>query len=208
MAEMTIKGAINKLLRKTFGVELRKVVCSQKGQRINGNWNAVDSGLSSDEIIYRIMLEVKTMLKRAKIFIGEESSIELSHHYGLEQFREFGAVIINCINRQYCKKLIVQLPGQKHPYHFHKKKEETFQLLYGDMEVEKEGKQMTLKLGDMVLVKPGEWHKFYTLHGAIFEEISTTHYNNDSFYEDERIAHLTRDKRKTYIKNWGELIRT
>jgi len=168
--------------------------------------NVADSEFSSGEIIYRIMLEVRAMLNQARIFIGEESSIELSHHYGLERFREFGAVIINCINRKYCKKLILQLPRQKHPYHFHKRKEETFQLLYGDMEVEKEGRQMSLNPGDTVLIKPGEWHKFHTLHGAIFEEVSTTHYNNDSFYEDEHIARLPRNKRKTYIQNWGKII--
>lgn len=167
---------------------------------------AANSPLSKDESIYRIMLEVRGMLNKARVPIGEESSIELSHHYGLERFREFGAVIINCINREYCKKLIIQLPRQKHPYHFHKIKEETFQLLYGDMEVEKEGRRMTLKPGDTVLVEPEEWHKFHTLHGAIFEEISTTHHNNDSYYEDERIARLPRDTRKTYIDNWAAML--
>jgi len=165
------------------------------------------STLARDDMIYRIMLEARGMLNQARIFIGEDSSVELSHHYGLERFREFGALIINCINREYCKKLIVQLPRQKHPYHFHKKKEETFQLLYGDIEVEKEGKRIPMQPGDAILVKPGEWHKFHTLSGAIFEEISTTHYNDDSFYEDEQIARLPRDRRKTYVDNWGALIR-
>ena len=134
--------------------------------------------------------------------IGSASEIELSHHYGLERFREFGAVIINCINRQYCKKLVVMLPRQKHPYHYHEKKEETFQLLCGDLEVEREGHRIKAEPGDTILVKPGEWHKFHTLDGAIFEEVSTTHYNNDSYYEDERIARLPRQARKTVIPNW------
>ncbi len=165
------------------------------------------SEVSHAELIYRIMLEVRAMLNQARIFISDESSIDLSHHYGLERFREFGAVIINCINREYCKKLIIQLPRQKHPYHFHKKKEETFQLLYGDLEVEKEGQRMDLNPGDTVLVEAGTWHKFHTLRGAIFEEISTTHYNNDSYYEDERIARLPRETRKTCIENWKNMIR-
>ena len=164
-----------------------------------------DFTLPPEEIIYRIMLQVKGMLSKARIHIGKDSSIELSHHYGLERFREFGAVIMDCINRKYCKKLIIQLPRQKHPYHFHKVKEETFQLLYGDMEVELEGKRIKLQAGDTVLVKPGEWHKFHTLGGAIFEEVSTTHFNNDSFYEDERIAKLPRKARKTVIPNWNAM---
>ncbi len=164
--------------------------------------DVADYALPPEEIIYRIMLQVKGMLHKARIKLGKDSAIELSHHYGLERFREFGAVIMNCINRQYCKKLIVQLPRQKHPYHFHKRKEETFQLLYGDLEVELEGRRIRPQVGDTVLVRPGEWHKFHTLDGAIFEEVSTTHYNDDSFYEDERIARLPREERKTFIPNW------
>ncbi len=163
---------------------------------------AADVSLPDREIIYRVVLQVKGMLNEARIHIGSASEIELSHHYGLERFREFGAVIINCINRQYCKKLVVMLPRQKHPYHYHEKKEETFQLLCGDLEVEREGHRIKAEPGDTILVKPGEWHKFHTLDGAIFEEVSTTHYNNDSYYEDERIARLPRQARKTVIPNW------
>jgi sialic acid synthase SpsE/mannose-6-phosphate isomerase-like protein (cupin superfamily) len=159
--------------------------------------------LPAEEIIYHILLQVKGMLNNARIQIGKDTSVELSHHYGLERFREFGAVIMNCINRKYCKKLIIQLPRQKHPYHFHKSKEETFQLLYGDLEVELDGKRIKPQVGDTTLVRPGEWHKFHTLDGAIFEEVSTTHFDNDSFYEDERIARLSRDARKTVIDNWN-----
>ncbi len=158
--------------------------------------------MPESEVIYQLMLQVKAMLNQARIFIGMGSSVELSHHYGLEHIREFGAIIIDCINRSYCKKLIVLLPRQKHPYHFHKKKEETFQLLYGDMEVELNGHKKKLEKGETFLVKRNEWHKFHSLDGAIFEEISTTHYNDDSFYEDEKIAEISREKRKTSIPNW------
>ena len=163
--------------------------------------------MSLSGIVYSIILQIKGMLNNARVFIGIDSAIEISHHYGLERFREFGAVIIDCINREYCKKLIIQLPRQKHPYHYHKKKEETFQLLYGDLEVELEGHKTTLKPGDIFLVKPNQWHKFHTLDGAIFEEVSTTHYNDDSIYEDEQIARIQRERRKTKIPNWEEAIK-
>jgi len=171
---------------------------------------SLSSALSTQEVtdqerVFSIMLQVKGMLNNARVFIGRDSSVEISHHYGLERFREFGAVLIDIINREYCKKLIIMLPRQKHPYHFHKLKEETFQLLWGDMEVELDGKQTKMNVGDTFLVKPDEWHKFHTLDGAIFEEISTTHYNDDSYYEDERIATLSRDFRKTKIPNWEDV---
>ncbi|MFV1995000.1 MAG: cupin domain-containing protein, partial [Verrucomicrobiales bacterium] len=87
-----------------------------------------------------------------------------------------------------------------HPYHFHKRKEETFQLLSGDLEVELDGRVHSMEIGETLLIKPNAWHKFHTLHGAIFEEVSTTHYDDDSFYEDERIAKRSRDHRKTVIR--------
>jgi len=159
-------------------------------------------GDNDEQLIYQIMLQVRGMLNRANVRINEDASIEISHHYGLRRFREFGAVIITCINRSYAKKLIVMLPRQKHPYHFHKSKEETFQLLDGDLEVTKDGDPVRLVPGDTFLVEPDAWHKFHTLDGVIFEEVSTTHYNNDSFYEDPQIAKMERAERKTNVDNW------
>ncbi len=217
-AEPLVKGEKIKRRQVFFAMPL------QEGQLTSGEWVAgceadrdyeprqplaadiASSPLPEKEIIYRIMLQVKGMLNQARIAIGRESEIEISHHYGLERFREFGAVIITCINRQYCKKLVIQLPRQKHPYHYHARKEETFQLLHGDLEVELEGRRIRVEPGDTVLVEPGQWHKFHTLDGAIFEEVSTTHFNNDSFYEDERIARRPRAARKTVVPNWSALV--
>jgi N-acetylneuraminate synthase len=157
---------------------------------------------SDEHLVYQIMLQVRGMLNNAGLQINEDASIEISHHYGLRRFREYGAVIITCINRDYAKKLVIQLPRQKHPYHFHKQKEETFQLLAGDLEIVKDGQRYALKPGDTLLVEPNEWHKFHTLDGCVFEEISTTHHTNDSFYEDPAINRLDRSGRKTGVDRW------
>jgi sialic acid synthase SpsE/mannose-6-phosphate isomerase-like protein (cupin superfamily) len=172
------------------------------------NANLGGQGLGDEQLIYQIMLQVRGMLSKANIQINEDASIEISHHYGLKRFREYGAVIITCINRTYAKKLVIQLPRQKHPYHFHKQKEETFQLLDGDVEISKEGAKTRLRPGDTFLVEPNQWHKFATLDGCIFEEVSTTHFNNDSFYEDPSIARMPRDDRKTKVDNWLAYFRT
>jgi len=165
--------------------------------------NVLSNHESSDEqLVYQIMLQVRGMLNRANISINGNAEIEISHHYGLGRFREFGAVIVTCINRAYAKKLVIQLPRQKHPYHFHKEKEETFHLLDGDLEIVKNGNSVVMTPGDTFLVEAGAWHKFHTLRGAIIEEVSTTHYNNDSYYEDPRIAGMAREDRKTKVDNW------
>lgn len=153
--------------------------------------------------VYDAIHSVKGMLAEAKIAVGLDFSVELSHHYGLENFREVGVTIIDCINREYCKKILVQLPGQRHPSHYHKRKEETFQLLSGILEIDMEGRRKTLYPGDIAVVPRGVWHDFWSDAGAVFEEVSTTHYNDDSFYEDREIAKLPREARKTKLTNWG-----
>lgn len=147
--------------------------------------------------------EIKALLNQARISLGPEFGTEYSHHYGISSFRKFGAVIINCINREYCKKIIVQLPGQRHPSHFHKRKEETFQVLYGTMSVNVDGHIRHLQPGDTCLVMPGVWHSFWSDEGCVFEEVSTTHFNDDSFYADKEINHMKRHERKTVVDHWG-----
>jgi sialic acid synthase SpsE/mannose-6-phosphate isomerase-like protein (cupin superfamily) len=152
--------------------------------------------------------DVKALLNEASVELNSDFQLEFSHHYGMENFREVGALIINCINREYCKKIIVQLPGQKHPVHFHKRKEETFQILYGVLESEVDGHRRTLHPGETALIQPGVWHRFWTETGCVFEEISTTHYNNDSVYNDRRINEMPREQRKTVAEHWGRFVMT
>lgn len=149
-----------------------------------------------------IIHEVKGMLNESGIILGENFQIELSHHYGIKNFREVGCAIVSIINREYCKKLLIMLPNQKHPSHYHKLKEETFQVLYGDMELVLNDEQKTLNVGDIQTVKRMDWHSFSTTKGLIFEEVSTTHYRNDSFYEDSIIANLDPMERKTILEMW------
>ncbi len=155
------------------------------------------------QVLKRAVHDVKAILNEARITLGSDFKVEYSHHYGRERFREVGAVIIECINREYCKKLVIQLPGQTHPAHYHARKEETFQILHGELFAKIEGRLRHMYPGDTVLVQPGVWHNFWTKTGVIFEEVSTTHYNNDSFYEDQAINKLERHQRKTVVDNWG-----
>jgi N-acetylneuraminate synthase len=155
------------------------------------------------DLVYHPIHEVKAMLNQAGIALPVDFAVELSHHYGLEHFRKVGVVIIDCINREYCKKILVQLPGQEHPYHHHLQKEEAFHVLHGVLEVDLEGRRMTLRPGDIAVVQRGVKHRFWSETGVIFEEISSTHFNNDSFYEDPGISHMPRASRKTRLANWG-----
>jgi sialic acid synthase SpsE/quercetin dioxygenase-like cupin family protein len=161
------------------------------------------SNKTKNAVLKKSIHQVKAMLNQASIKLNSEFGIEFSHHYGADNFNEVGALIIDCVNREYCKKLIVVLPGQKHPLHFHKRKEETFQVLSGVFESNIGGHYKLLNAGEIALVQPGVWHEFWSKEGCIVEEISTTHYDNDSVYNDKNINDLKRSERKTIVKNWG-----
>jgi sialic acid synthase SpsE/mannose-6-phosphate isomerase-like protein (cupin superfamily) len=158
---------------------------------------------SEVQVIKDAVHEVKALLNEARIPLSAEFEVEYSHHYGIPKFREHGAVIINCINRGYCKKIVAQLPGQKHPAHYHKLKEETFQVLHGILHLTRDGQERTFHPGDTCLVMPGVWHSFWTETGCVFEEVSTTHHNHDSIYRDAAINGLPRESRKTTVDHWG-----
>ncbi len=149
---------------------------------------------------------IKGMLNEEKITLSPDFTVEFSHHYGIEKFNQFGAVLITLVNRLYCKKLIIQTAGQIHPSHFHKKKEETYYVLSGELDTEIDGVKRKITAGEKVLVQPGVWHSFSTQKGVIFEELSTTHYDNDSFYQDKYINKIPRESRKTYVDHWGRFL--
>ena len=153
-------------------------------------------------IIRNVVHEAKGMLYEAGIVLGNNVEVELSHHYGINHVRQTGAIIINVINREYCKKIIVILPGQFHPNHMHKKKEETFQLLYGELKLQIGNTSKVLIPGDIQTIEREVCHSFSSEKGAIFEEISTTHIKDDSYYEDVRINKMDIIERKTIIRKW------
>lgn len=160
-------------------------------------------GDADTNILKKAVHEVKALLAYARVPLSHEFSTEYSHHYGVANFRHYGAVLINVINREYAKKVLVQLPGQLHPWHFHKLKEETFLVLWGELHIELDQRRKVLMPGDTTTVLPGVWHRFWTDTGCVFEEISTTAHPNDSVYRDPEINGLTSAQRKTIVDHWG-----
>jgi len=156
-----------------------------------------------EKIIKDAIHEVKALLNIARVPLTTEFGVEYSHHYGITNFRQIGVVLISIVNREYCKKVLVQLGGQRHPWHYHKRKEETFLVLHGTLHVEVDDRLRILKPGDTLLVLPGVWHRFWSETGCVFEEISSTHLVNDSVYRDESINKLTTLQRKTVVDHWG-----
>ena len=154
-------------------------------------------------IIKKAIHKVKALLSYANIPLNHEFKTEYSHHYGISNFEKVGAVLITVVNRDYAKKILVQLAGQTHPWHFHKLKEETFIVNFGVLNIEIGKKKINLTPGDQITVPPGIWHRFWTDTGCVFEEISTTAFKNDSVYRDPKINKLKSHERKTKVDHWG-----
>jgi sialic acid synthase SpsE/mannose-6-phosphate isomerase-like protein (cupin superfamily) len=191
----------------------------QDGQITANNWSKyasftltadveADGALTTDNTrrtdvrakVLEIVGRVKDLLEKSRTIVPGRTDLEISHHYGIENFDETGLTMLTVVNRGYCKKLLVSLPGQKHPEQYHQQKEETFHVLYGEITLTLDGVPRQCKVGDVVNVEPGVRHAFETREGAVIEEISSTHFKNDSFYTDESIQR--NPNRKTLLTHW------
>lgn len=147
-----------------------------------------------------IVQDVKKFLNDSKVIYPPSADLEISHHYGIDKFYKTGIAMITVVNRDYCKKLIIMLPGQEHPEQYHKKKEETFMVLHGLLDLKVDDSEEILKTGETYTVVPLVKHSFSSKDGCVLEEVSSTHYPNDSFYTDSKIEENS--NRKTIISYW------
>ena len=152
--------------------------------------------------IRQIIHDAKGMLAEAGIVLSSDAKMELSHHYGIEHFEKTGCLLVSIVNREYCKKIIVVFSGQEHPEQYHVKKEETFHVLWGDLQLELNGINHDLRKGNVKTLERGVRHAFTSLNGCIFEEVSTTHFRGDSFYLDPTISQQDPMARKTRIEHF------
>lgn len=157
--------------------------------------------IQKQNLIDNITTLVKKQLAKANVTITPRDEIELSCHFGIENFYETGALIISKINRSYCKKIIVLLPNQSHPTHRHLIKEESFELLDGDCSLTLNNKTINLKKGEPKLINVKVDHSFKTNNGCVIEEVSTTHIPGDSIYEDPKINKLSLSERKIKLNS-------
>jgi D-lyxose ketol-isomerase len=156
--------------------------------------------MDTRDTIWKIAQKVSNLIKESKITVPGGIDLEISHHYGLDKFDQVGLTMLTVVNRGYCKKLLVSLPGQRHPEQYHNKKEETFHVLHGEVHISLNGEKRVCFPGEVVNVEPGVRHAFVSPTGSVIEEISSTHYKDDSYYTDESI--MNNKMRKTHLTYW------
>jgi mannose-6-phosphate isomerase-like protein (cupin superfamily) len=110
-------------------------------------------------------------------------------------------------NDKYCAKYLILKYGYQCSLHYHKKKDETFYVLEGLVNLEiyddMNDRILTypLRPGDSYRIKPNLSHRFYTkTPEAKLLEVSTTHYDEDSY----RLEISRKRSEDTYGKNSRE----
>ena len=168
----------------------------QNEQLTNLNTKVSDRRHKIKEIVDR----TRVFLQDNRVQIPNGAILEISHHYGIENFYETGLSMITVVNEEYCKKLLFLLPGQSHPEQFHKNKKETFHVIHGEVELYLDGDCFCLRSGDVQTINQLVRHRFFSKNGCVIEEISSTHDGLDSIYTDENIN--TNESRKTLVNFW------
>lgn len=154
---------------------------------------------SLDHFVQRI----RGIATEAHIDVADDELLEISHHFGVSQLWNYGCCIVNVLNRSYCKKLILMAKGQEHPEQFHRVKDETLRVVFGEIEFHLDGMQYLLRDGQSIVVEAKAKHSFRAVTDCVIEELSTTSLPEDSYYTDPRISSRPRTARKTVVRNFA-----
>lgn len=115
----------------------------------------------------------------------------------------WGAETWLCNNSLYCGKILHLKKGYRCSLHSHRKKDEVFYILKGVVFMEAGEESREMYSGDAIRILPGVKHRFTGLTDAEILEISTQHFENDSYRitKSERCGWFTR----SVIDKWREL---
>ncbi len=99
----------------------------------------------------------------------------------------WGSEVIFANNEMYCGKLLRFNKGARFSMHFHMKKDETWYLAEGAIRLnwidttDASKRTEVIREGEVVRNRPGEPHQVEALSDAVIFEVSTTHFDEDSY---------------------------
>jgi len=99
----------------------------------------------------------------------------------------WGSEVIFANNEMYCGKLLRFNKGARFSMHFHMKKDETWYLAEGTIRLnwidtkDASKKSEVVRVGEVIRNRPGEPHQVEALSDAVIFEVSTTHFDEDSY---------------------------
>jgi len=87
-------------------------------------------------------------------------------------------------SEKYCGKILTLKKGFRCSLHTHKIKDETFYILDGKVLMEIGSQARTMKEGEVVHMLPNVYHRFTGLEDSRIIEISTQHFESDSYRKE------------------------
>lgn len=84
-------------------------------------------------------------------------------------------------NNLYCGKILRVNKGYQCSYHCHKVKTETFYILKGIARMKVDGKVFKMYEGEVIDIPIGMYHRFTGITGVEILEVSTQHFEDDSY---------------------------
>lgn len=87
-------------------------------------------------------------------------------------------------SEKYCGKILTLKKGYRCSLHCHKIKDETFYILDGKVLMEIGSQARTMKDGEVVHILPNMYHRFTGLEDSRIIEISTQHFDDDSYRKE------------------------
>lgn len=88
------------------------------------------------------------------------------------------------VNSKYCGKLLFLKKGFRCSLHYHKKKDETFYIISGEVWIEVGKTEWLMKPGDVQHIPPNTLHRFTGITDAEIIEFSTHHLDSDSYRKE------------------------
>ena len=95
--------------------------------------------------------------------------------------KAWGYELILANTEKYCGKILHINKGWKCSLHYHKIKDETFYVLSGEVIIEHEHERKVMLPGNSVRILPEELHRFTGIKDSDIIEISTHHFDEDSY---------------------------
>ena len=88
-------------------------------------------------------------------------------------------------NDKYCAKILTLNKGARCSFHYHNIKDETFIIMQGTVVLKTEEDIRVMVEGDKVRIFPGMKHYFLGIDDSRILEVSTQHFEYDSYRVDE-----------------------
>lgn len=101
--------------------------------------------------------------------------------------KKWGGEVIITNNEEYCGKILKFNKGSQFSMHFHVKKKETWMVVKGMLELilidttNAQKHHQYINVGDVVEIDRYQPHQLYAIEDSEVFEVSTTHYDEDSY---------------------------